>query len=513
MNFVLSRINVPNLFLPILVFLIHTSLAINHVIGNDEGVALYTGKVVLDGGAPYLDSWDHKGPILYFLNAFGLWLSPDAIWGPGVFEGLLIAITVAVLVNQLRNYWSPLVVYSATLSFLGSFYLLMESLNLTESWTLGLQVIGYLMIFEESNRSQITGSTKLNNGRLYLFLGFLFSVIFYIRPNNATGIFLATITLSLFVHRSTLLQVWVVFSLTFIVFSASIFTYLRITQSANEFYEQFVLYNLNYSGAGSISQRLNSLEHSLFRLAQTPIILILVLTLIYLCVNKTTILAAKYKIKINFAVVIGFLGDFISSFLSSRGYLHYMIPILPSLLFILIIFQSCIKETDVNYRRAVSITLAICIIFGGLFGVQKISTRFKDDPGNLRGITKFLASNSKETDRIQILGSETRVLAIARRQSASSLTYSHPATSVFYQLNIESSRKLEADIKTQRPKFILRSKMGACQLDFASCGVGNPNYSESRLESLYSWIMINYQQQGVIGIYEIWQIKPDFKYD
>ena len=41
---------------------------------RDSGVFIYTGKQVLDGKIPYLDVWDHKGPLLYYINAFGLLL-------------------------------------------------------------------------------------------------------------------------------------------------------------------------------------------------------------------------------------------------------------------------------------------------------------------------------------------------------------------------------------------------------------------------------------------------------
>ncbi|KEP72638.1 hypothetical protein HR12_42000 [Microbacterium sp. SUBG005] len=33
-------------------------------ITRDSGVFLYTGMVVSRGGMPYVDSWDHKGPLL-----------------------------------------------------------------------------------------------------------------------------------------------------------------------------------------------------------------------------------------------------------------------------------------------------------------------------------------------------------------------------------------------------------------------------------------------------------------
>ncbi len=499
----ISRKSLVNLILPLLVLLIHGSLAVNHVLGIDEGVALYTGRKILEGGSPYVDSWDHKGPILYLLNALGLSLSSNALWGPGLLEGALLALALAVLSHQLKQFWPPFIVYSSILAFLGSYYLFLESLNLTESWTLSFQIFAYLLIFLESNHSPSIDSKRdrRKTRRVYVLLGLAFSLIFYTRPNNATGIFLASITLSLVLHKAIIFYVWKVFSFTFIAISIAIYSYLSIVGSFNLFLEQFFIYNLDYSSAGSIAERFGSLGHSLFRLAQTPLILLLIVIALLIFLDKSA------KAKVHIAILIGFLGDFISSFLSARGYLHYLIIILPSLLFILGSLQFCLREGQARYRRATSLVLVLCVVLGGVFGAQKILARFHNDSGNIKGIAKFLESNSKETDNIQILGSETRVLVLAQRQSASSITYSNPANSVFYREKLKIVMKLESDIKTRSPKFILRSTKGTCSFNHISCGIGQPNYSEEDLASLYLWILSNYERLGFLGDYEIWQSK------
>lgn len=490
---------------PILVFLIHSWLAFNHVIGNDEGVALYTGKVILDGGAPYLDSWDHKGPILYFLNAAGFWISQDAVWGPGMLEGLLLAAAISLLIQELKHFWSPYVIYSVVIAFLISYYFFMESLNLTESWTLGFQMIAYLLIWKESNQKRTIDSGKVTRWGLFFSLGLAFSFIFYTRPNNSMGVLFATITLSFLCKKSIGLKGLLVFSLTFFSFSALIAIYLRATKSFSEFIEQFIVYNLDYSSVGSASNRLDASLHSLFRLAQTPLAIFLVITIIFIIFDKTSWLQAAEKAKVNCAILIGLLGDFIFSFLSARGYLHYLIVILPSLMMVVGVFQSYLADRSYVYRRLISFSLAFCILFGGIFGFQKILIRFYSDPGNLTEVSNFLSTNSIASDRIQILGSNTRVLVLANRKSSSSITYSHPATSVFYRNAEQSAWKLEGDIKSRNPKFIVRSTRGSCELNSPACDIGKPQYSEANLAPLYTWILRNYQIIQVIGDYEIWQ--------
>jgi len=50
---------------------------------EDAGVFLYAAQVLLDGGLPYRDVWDHKPPLIYVLDALGLLLgagSPVGVW-------------------------------------------------------------------------------------------------------------------------------------------------------------------------------------------------------------------------------------------------------------------------------------------------------------------------------------------------------------------------------------------------------------------------------------------------
>ena len=48
---------------------------------TDVYVFQYVGKVVLNGSMPYRDTFDHKGPLLYIVNALGLMINPDyGLW-------------------------------------------------------------------------------------------------------------------------------------------------------------------------------------------------------------------------------------------------------------------------------------------------------------------------------------------------------------------------------------------------------------------------------------------------
>jgi len=50
------------------------------LIGNDKEFFKYTGMAILKGQVPYRDFFDHKTPVIYFINAAGAFLGPWGLW-------------------------------------------------------------------------------------------------------------------------------------------------------------------------------------------------------------------------------------------------------------------------------------------------------------------------------------------------------------------------------------------------------------------------------------------------
>lgn len=64
---------------------------------RDQGVYAYGAWRWLEGGVPYRDSFDHKGPALYAIYAVGLRLAGGAAWGPNLLDLLARTVTVLLL--------------------------------------------------------------------------------------------------------------------------------------------------------------------------------------------------------------------------------------------------------------------------------------------------------------------------------------------------------------------------------------------------------------------------------
>src|SRR4026207_2167425 len=61
---------------------------------RDSGVFLYVGWRLLHGDIPYRDVWDHKPPLIYFVDALGIALTPGSFWGLWILQVFFIFFTL-----------------------------------------------------------------------------------------------------------------------------------------------------------------------------------------------------------------------------------------------------------------------------------------------------------------------------------------------------------------------------------------------------------------------------------
>ena len=150
---------------------------------SDSSVFKVMGQVVLHGKMPYVDIFDHKGPMLYLIEAFGQWLIPGRI---GLFLLAIIALYISIICwyQSARLFTSAIksiiVVILTLLTYY--FYSAYSSGNLTEDWNVLFVSVSYylllsLLIREEAKSYLIHGG----------IIGICFACAFFIRPNDAVA--------------------------------------------------------------------------------------------------------------------------------------------------------------------------------------------------------------------------------------------------------------------------------------------------------------------------------------
>jgi hypothetical protein len=102
---------------------------------RDSGIFLFVGQEINRGRIIYLDVWEIKAPLIYFINAFGLLLGNGSVWGVWALELCFFIGIMFLSYFLLRKNMGALesFLFSAA-SFLG-IYLFMSG-NFTEEYTL-----------------------------------------------------------------------------------------------------------------------------------------------------------------------------------------------------------------------------------------------------------------------------------------------------------------------------------------------------------------------------------------
>lgn len=148
---------------------------------GDAGIFQEMGLLILQGGTPYIDLFDHKGPILFFIQALGLWISKA--WGLYILQVVSLTMTMIVWHRMVKILstprWLGLVVPAITLCFLMFYY---QRGDLCEEWCLLFISVPIYYCLREFLQ------VKTIQNKEFFLSGICVGVISFIRINNVAPI-------------------------------------------------------------------------------------------------------------------------------------------------------------------------------------------------------------------------------------------------------------------------------------------------------------------------------------
>jgi len=108
---------------------------------RDSGVFLYVGWRLLNGEVPYRDVWDHKPPLIYFIDALGIALTPDSLWGIWLLRFIFGFFTLFFLYKLLDQQFSIYAAIAGSVTLTSGLLTILEKGNVTEEYALLFQVL------------------------------------------------------------------------------------------------------------------------------------------------------------------------------------------------------------------------------------------------------------------------------------------------------------------------------------------------------------------------------------
>ena len=398
---------------------------------RDSGVFLYVGWRLLNGDIPYLDVWDHKPPLIYFVDALGIALTPDSLWGVWILQFVFIFFTLFLIFKLLDQAFGLYAAVAGTTVLTSGILTILGKGNVTEEYALSFQALGLLLF--------VSAWKKDFPIRDSFWIGLVGGLAFNFKQTTigiwiTYGLFLLAIRL--LQRRSplrdllSLLAGWFVPSLVFILYFAS-------QNALADFWEQAYLYNFVYIGKHEGIRRLIPVFIKGFTYLRTGWVLYLAI-LGWLAGLGYAWLKRKSFAEIHPLILIALVTlpiEVLLVLVSGRSILHYYLTPLPIMgilagvlvytaPFLLGKISALASQTVVRWVPGIAL---LAVLLGQYEQIQYYPDYMRVMSDNdYAAVIDYVAKNTEAHDKVLLIGAESVVNFLTRREAPTRYVYQYP---------------------------------------------------------------------------------------
>lgn len=427
---------------------------------RDNGIYLYLGKTILDGKLPYVDAWEQKPPLIFYINALGLTIGNGSRWGVFALEFAAVFLAGWFFFRLAKSLWGFETAILSSVIWLLSLEPILQGGNFTEEYSLPLNFLslGLFWLAEQKQKPVY-----------YFWIGICFALSFFIRPNNA-GVQFA-IGLSLLLgwglrgRSASPFKGAAWFSLGASLPALTILLYFLSRGILGEMIEVGFLYNFGY---GSNLDVLGSLSNGSARLAVIWWLAFIGYFLWALRVWNAYQRDRSLPRPLDLAPLILLPLEIVLSGLSGRNYAHYFICWLPAMAFLSAYgIAEALRTVSSAGNRGAALLMILLVSF--LFAVhpntvpayRRAMERLAFDRAQgidqIAPVAEYIREHTDPSDTVLVWSSRPGINFMAQRISPTAY-FGYPA---YVHPNYMS--KYEAiflnDIMTDPPQLIVDSSL------------------------------------------------------
>lgn len=348
---------------------------------GDSGIFQEMGVCLLQGGIPYVNLFEHKGPILFFIQALGLWINPQ--WGIMLLQILALACTL-VLWYEIALLLTNKKLVSIIISIVGLLFLIAfyQRGNLCEEWSLPfLSLPIYLYI--KHDRSTSTKRQAIYNHKDILITGLSVGILAMIRLNNTAPLIGFVVWHLIRCNQEKeYKRFWAdvaILCLSIIFVFASCALFFLIKSGWNAVYEMIYgtfIFNFIYIGGKADLPLWERAMHYI------PIVGTLLITATCLLADKTTINTSLPTV---ISLIISSLA------IGCFGFLHYMMIFVP----LIIISIGLVIKVAIKWLYFVIVGIIVFSLYLGSDAADLLLFRIRGKEANTElndGFHRFVSS-------------------------------------------------------------------------------------------------------------------------
>lgn len=404
----------------------------------DSAVFLYIGKRMTEGKIPYVDLFDHKGPLLYLIQYLGCLLSPNSFTGVWFLEiiNLFVALFISCKTVRLLAKRNSSIYITLLLTYFLCGWKVWQGGNFSEEYALPwISIALYIFVYFFKNNTY--------KSHHIILLGFSFAAVFLLRA-NMVAVWIAWIPavalILLFQKRFHELRSCITLFIfgTILLFLPTVLIALK-NRSLYAMWRYYILFNFSYTG----QVRLNIA--SWLKSALSSVLLLwpgLMAIIVWLFTHP--------KDKFQWLNLLFFLVSQITIQMSGRSFVHYQIQMLP--VFILPFLYCSERSADLfaskKCLRCGNNALILGTCFFMLLGAIVFRAYRDKTPVTNEPVIEYLSKQTEPDDDVLVLGNNAWIYLAADRKTENPFFYQSPPIEIsdeVYQEFIQKLRQTPSD--------------------------------------------------------------------
>ena len=390
------------------------------------------GWRMLMGDVPYRDVWDHKPPLIYFVDALGLAFTPNSMWGVWALQFVFIFFTLFFIYKALHEQFGTMAALIGTIALTSGMLTVIENGNVTEEYALVFQAICiWLCIKAWKNDFPLNTS---------FWIGFCGGWAFNSKQTTI-GLWIVYGLVLLIVRLRqrklpwkdglSLLTGWVIPTLLFVAYLAS-------HNALTDFWQQAFDYNFTYIGKHEGIRSLIPVFAKGFFLLSNGWVLYLAVAgwlagLAYCWLNRKDLFNTARSL-----IVIGLIGlpiEVIFITISGRSIIHYYLTPMPIMgimvgtaAYTLPFLMGKIRQLgSLNFQKWLPGVVVLVVLLGQFGQVRNYPQYVKDMSKNeYADVIEYVANNTQPEDKVLVIGAESVLNFLTRRESPTRYVYQYP---------------------------------------------------------------------------------------
>ena len=429
--------------------------SINVMPGRDASAFIYVADGILDGDVPYLDRWDHKGPLIYALNLLGLAIG--GLWGIWIVGVAFSIGSVWLAFVVTRDSFGPNAALFSVAVMLVLFTKFIQGGNLTEHYALLFQLLA-LLLFTRDQRQR--GSSMW----LPLSIGVLGAAAFLLRP-NIVGVWLSigvVWTLQLKTRDNTLRSIlWAALGgASVLVLASAAFAWVG---GLGALWDAVIKYNLAYVDVSFLDRArvLRDMRAELY-VVSLPIAAGWAAGLWYRLSGRT--LGAGADGLLSLALILAPIEAALIS-LSGRQWPHYYLTMLP----VVTVLLAFLVRLLVDQRLAAPTFLSAALLVAVAYyhpphrNIAQLISTYGNSGETVQGRHVSVAERIRQVtapeDSILVWGAESKLYLLSERDAPTRFFYQYPLVKTGYA-NSTIREEFLSSISRGKPAIIVDTYNG-----------------------------------------------------